>query len=224
VTVFLHGTPVAAPCAAGTYSATGNEPCTPAAAGYFVATVGATSPEACPSGSYSSQSGSIACTPAPAGSYAPGPGASGPLLCVAGTYSAVVGSATCTPADAGFYVPALGATSQVACPTGYSSNAGAFECYPLDSDGDGVNDLGDAVPNSDMHPTVRAGACSTGVANRTMPNGATFNDLLAVAVSGGATHGQHVSAVTALSNAWKSAGLISGRDHGAIVSCVARAK
>ncbi len=224
VTVFLNGTPTAAACAAGTYSTSGNEPCTPAGAGYFVATEGATSQTPCPSGSYSDQTGSVSCTLAPPGSYAPGPGAQGSLLCAAGTYSASAGSAACTPADAGFFVPSLGATSQSACPAGYSSAAGAFECYPLDTDGDGVNDVDDAVPNSDMQAAVRVGTCSAGVASQVMPNGATFNDLLAAGVNGAATHGQRVSVVTALSNGWKNAGLISGRDHGAIVSCTARAK
>lgn len=222
VTVFINGTSTATPCAAGTYSASGDEPCAPADPGYFVATEGATSQTACPSGFFSGLSGATACTLAPAGSYAPGPAATWSLLCPAGTYSASEGAAACTPADAGSYVPAPGATSQTACPTGYSSDGGAIECYPIDTDGDGVNDIDDAYPNSNMHPTVQVGACTAGVANQTMPNGATFNDLLA-AVSG-ANHGQRVSAVSALSNGWKSAGLISGRDHGAIVSCVARSK
>nr|MBA3949661.1 hypothetical protein [Acidobacteriota bacterium] len=52
----------------------------------------------------------------------------------------------------------------------------------------------------------------------------SFNDLLASAVSGAANHGATVSAVTSLANGWKAAGLISGRDHGAIVSCVAKSK
>jgi len=41
-----------------------------------------------------------------------------------------------------------------------------------------------------------------------MPNGATFKDL--IASIGGANHGAKVSAVSQLSNGWKSAGLISG--------------
>jgi hypothetical protein len=62
------------------------------------------------------------------------------------------------------------------------------------------------------------------VPNRVTANGATFNDLLGAAVAGASNHGAKVSAVSALSNGWKSAGLISGRDHGAIVSCTARSK
>lgn len=45
---------------------------------------------------------------------------------------------------------------------------------------------------------------------------------MAAAVSAGVNHGAVVNAVRALSNQWKAAGLISGRDHGTIVSCVAR--
>ena len=130
----------------------------------------------------------------------------------------------CTPAPAGSYVPAAGATSATACPTHYSSNAGATSCFPLDTDNDGVFDKDDAYINSNVGPSVSVGACNAGVPNKVLPSGASFNDLLATAVSGAANHGAKVSAVSSLANAWKSAGLISGRDHGAIVSCVARSK
>ncbi len=91
-----------------------------------------------------------------------------------------------------------------------------------DTDGDGVGDNGDVFRNSNMNRTVSVGACATSVANQVLPNGATFNDLIASIVA--ANHGAKVSAVSQLSNGWKSAGLISGRDHGAIVSCIAKSK
>lgn len=211
-------------CGAGTYSATGNEPCVDADPGYFVATEGAEAQTACPVGSYSSVTGAEACEPAPAGSYVDTVAATGSLLCPAGSYSATVGSASCTLAAPGFFVPAIGASSQTACPSGFGSDAGATACYPLDNDGDGVNNDEDAYPNSNMNATVGLGACATTVANQVLPNGATFNDLLATAAAGAANHGKLVSAVTQLSNGWKNAGLISGRDHGAITSCTARSK
>lgn len=110
---------------------------------------------------------------------------------------------------------------------GVGNNSDAFPNDPsetIDSDGDGVGNNADPFPNSNRSALVSVGTCSTGVANRLLPNGATFNDLLGAAAAGAANHGARVSAVTQLSNAWKSAGLISGRDHGAITSCVARSK
>jgi hypothetical protein len=47
-------------CVAGTFSVTGNAPCTTASAGYFVADSGATSQAACPAG-YTSAAGAVAC-------------------------------------------------------------------------------------------------------------------------------------------------------------------
>jgi hypothetical protein len=212
-------------CSAGYYSDTaGATLCTPAPAGSYVASIGATSATLCAAGSYSDIAGSMACTPAPAGSFAAGPGSTGATLCPAGSFSATIGAASCTPSPAGSFVPNAGATSATACPTHYSSNIGATSCFPLDTDNDGVFDKDDAYINSNVGGGVSVGACNAGVANQLLPNGATFNDLMATAVSGAANHGARVSAVTGLSNGWKSAGLISGRDHGAIVSCVAKAK
>lgn len=92
-----------------------------------------------------------------------------------------------------------------------------------DTDGDGVPDSEDAFPDSNLAATVSVGACSTGVTNQVLSSGATFNDLIGQAYAAAAgNHGAWVSAVSALSNGWKSAGLISGQEHGKIVSCVAK--
>jgi hypothetical protein len=86
-----------------------------------------------------------------------------------------------------------------------------------------VGDHWDAFPNSNRAPLVSVGTCSTGVTNRLLANGATFNDLIGQAFTAAAgNHGAWVSAVSALSNGWKNAGLISGQEHGKIVSCVAK--
>lgn len=210
-------------CAAGTYADTfGAVACTPAPAGSYVSITGAASATACPAGTYSAAAGSSSCTPAPAGSFVPSTGATAATACAAGSYSASAGSSTCIPAPAGYFVPSPGASSATACAPGYGSAAGATSCYALDNDGDGVNNDVDAYPNSNMNATVSVGTCGTSVANQVMPNGATFNDL--IAAIGGANHGAKVSGVSQLSNGWKSAGLISGRDHGAIVSCTAKSK
>jgi len=82
-------------CSAGTYSATGNEPCTVAQPGSYVAMSGATTQIPCPPGTYSSDPGASSCTATPAGTYATG-GATEPTPCQVGATS-VAGSSTCTP-------------------------------------------------------------------------------------------------------------------------------
>lgn len=89
------GFTVAVPCAPGSYSATGNEPCTLAPVGFFVTGPGATSAAACPPGSFSDSPGSAACTITPAGTYAAGTGNASATLCPAGT-SSPAGAAVCT--------------------------------------------------------------------------------------------------------------------------------
>ena len=97
------------------------------------------------------------------------------------------------------------------------------EVLPLDTDGDGVDDVDDAFPRSDLSPTVLVGGFDTGVPNQLLDDGSTFNDLLAAAAARAwDNRGQYVGYITSLANDWKKAGLISGRDHGRIVSAAAR--
>ena len=222
VIAYLNGPPTPV-CDPGSYLANPTDTsCTPASPGYYVAGGGADEQTACPIGTFSSTAGATSCTMAPAGSYVATVGSSSATLCPAGSFSATAGSASCTPAPAGSFAASAGSTSATACPAGYGSNAGATSCFPLDNDGDGVTNDVDAYPNSNMSPTVSIGACTTAVFNLVQPSGASFNDLIGSAIAGAANHGAKVSAVSALANGWKSSGLISGRDHGAIVSCAAK--
>lgn len=93
-----------------------------------------------------------------------------------------------------------------------------------DSDGDGVGDNADPFDDSDMRPTVVVGTCDTGVANQPLGDGSWFNDLIGAAKDSARNHGQFVSAVAALATEWRNAGLITGRERGAIVSCAARSR
>jgi hypothetical protein len=94
-----------------------------------------------------------------------------------------------------------------------------------DSDGDGVGDNADAYDDSDLGATVVIQGCNSGVRNHLFGNGATFNDLIGAAyAAANGNHGAFVSAVTKLADGWKKAGLISGREQGAITSCAARSK
>ncbi len=126
-----------------------------------------------------------------------------------------------------------------------TDNDGLANCVDLDDDNDGLSDIDEAIagtdaldPDSDgdgvldgadLYPlsigvggTVLVAACDTGVTNQVLATGATFNDLIAAALAGPTNHGSHVSAVSHLAEDWKEAHLISGRDKGSIVSCVAR--
>jgi|HubBroStandDraft_5_1064220.scaffolds.fasta_scaffold03959_4 hypothetical protein len=115
-------------CPAGSYSSTGNQPCTQVPAGSYAAGTGNIAATPCPAGSFSAAAGSASCTPAPAGSYASGTGNTAATPCPAGSFSAAAGSASCTPAPAGSYASGTGNTAATPCPAGTTSAAGASAC------------------------------------------------------------------------------------------------
>ena len=55
-----------------------------------------------------------------------------------------------------------------------------------------------------------------------MPDGCNFGDLIAQCLAGARNHGQFVSCVAHLADAWKGAGPITGRDGSRILSCAAQ--
>jgi hypothetical protein len=105
------------PCAAGTYSATGNAPCSQADPGFFVPNAGWIFQIPCGPGYFSPNFGSMSCTPAPAGSMVPVTGMSVTIVCPAGTYSAVSAATECTSAPLNYY-SRTGASAAIACPIG----------------------------------------------------------------------------------------------------------
>jgi hypothetical protein len=112
------------------------------------------------------------------------------------------------------------------CPTvangdqaNYDGDSLGDACDP-DDDNDGVPDVSDAVPHSNMQPTVTIGACDSGAPNVVFPNGATIMDRIAAIVA--ANHGDFVSQVNAIINEAKALGLITGAQKGAITSCAAQ--
>ena len=110
---------------------------------------------------------------------------------------------------------------------GANNDADAFPYDPAewaDSDGDGFGNNADAFDSSNIGPALMVGSCNSGVANWHIGNGTWANDMIASAYASAANHGAFVRAVTDLSNGWKKSGQISGREHGAIVSCAARTK
>jgi uncharacterized repeat protein (TIGR01451 family) len=116
-------------CPAGSYSATGDTPCTLAPAGYYVSNTGATAATACTAGSYQPTAGQTSCLLAGTGYYVASSGQTTETACAAGTYSNVAGSSSCTNAPAGYYVSNTGATAATACTAGsYQPTAGQTSC------------------------------------------------------------------------------------------------
>jgi hypothetical protein len=65
--------------------------------------------------------------------------------------------------------------------------------------------------------------CATGVVDKSLCDGTSMNDAIAACAAAAGNHGDFVSCVAALTNAWKAAGLITGAQKGAIMSCAAHA-
>ena len=90
-----------------------------------------------------------------------------------------------------------------------------------DDDGDGDGDGADACPRSDLSPTVVIDGCDSGVGNLTVAAGCNVSDEIAAIAAGAGHHGQFVRGVSHLLNDLKRAGVISGAQKGAIMSCAA---
>lgn len=83
---------VITPCAPGSYSSTGNQPCTPAPPGSFVASPGATSATPCRAGTFQPSAGQPSCLLAPVGSYVSTIGAASATACPTGTTTTTPGA------------------------------------------------------------------------------------------------------------------------------------
>ncbi|HVF98011.1 MAG TPA: hypothetical protein VM871_11845, partial [Flavisolibacter sp.] len=70
--------------------------------------------------------------------------------------------------------------------------------------------------------TIVIDGCDTGVPNSSLPGNTTMSAAIAVCAQNATNHGSFVSCVSDLTNAWKKAGLITGEQKGAIVSCAAQ--
>ena len=119
------------PCAAGTFSSTGNTPCNAAPAGRYIATTGARAAILCPAGTYQNQTGQTSCLPAGVGHFVNSSGAIAQVPCPAGTYQNQTGQSACIAASIGYFVDSTSATGQTICPTGTTSAGGAQSCYPV---------------------------------------------------------------------------------------------
>ena len=95
-------------------------------------------------------------------------------------------------------------------------------CDP-DDDNDGVLDEDDSYSCSVTVNAVSVGECNTDVLNVQVGGGATMMDLILLCAATASNHGDFVSCVSALTNAWKAAGLITGAQKGKIMACAANA-
>jgi hypothetical protein len=125
-------------CKAGSYSASGGEePCTNAPKGYFVAGEGALSAAECPAGYFAAEEGLSECLPAQPGHYVPATGAKAEPECEQGTYSGETARSSCLSAPYGHYAP-KGAFAPTACPAGRydaHTNSPSAEFCEYDSPG-----------------------------------------------------------------------------------------
>ncbi|AHG89251.1 PEP motif putative anchor domain protein [Gemmatirosa kalamazoonensis] len=121
----LHAQPL---CAPGTWSPTGRQPCTPAPAGYYVLTKGATSPTIAPPGTYVPAAGAVKPTPARAGFFVPLPGSTVRFPAELGFYSSGERPIAEVPAAPGYFVPTTMATHQTLCAAQTTSYGQAPAC------------------------------------------------------------------------------------------------
>lgn len=97
-------------------------------------------------------------------------------------------------------------------------------CGTGDEDGDGVPDDVDECPGSDLSRTVVVDGCDSGVVNTLFDTGCTISDLIFQCAEDAGNHGGFASCVADLTNRFKTDGLISGKEKGAIQRCAARAR
>lgn len=135
---------------------------------------------------------------------------SGIVLPITGTYTLAVGNwgACGSLADADYVVKISNTPSNFSC------------SLMTDADGDGFPDDQDDYPNSNMDATINHNGCNSNVPNKVLDGGATMMDKILDCEINSSNHGQFVSCVSALTNAWKNAGLITGAQKGAIMSCM----
>jgi hypothetical protein len=67
--------------------------------------------------------------------------------------------------------------------------------------------------------TVVIDGCDSGVDDTQLPDGSTLSDQIAACAAGAGNHGQFVSCVAHATNALNKAGVITGNQKGAIMSC-----
>jgi hypothetical protein len=104
----------------------------------------------------------------------------------------------------------------------YASQKVSIEVLIDDTDNDGCIDEEDPHPYSIKDQYVTIDGCETGVLNVFVTQCSTMMDLLQECAEDAVNHGDYVSCVAALTNDWKAAGFITGKEKGKIQSCAAQ--
>jgi hypothetical protein len=107
-------------------------------------------------------------------------------------------------------------------PKSNTSRVDTVTLLTADDDDDGIPDSDDACPDSDLSETVVIDSCDSGVTNAVDASGCTIADGVAACLADAVNHGGFVSCVSNVTNDFTDAGLISGRDKGAVQRCAAR--
>jgi hypothetical protein len=94
-------------------------------------------------------------------------------------------------------------------------------CDP-DIDGDGIVNDDDLFPESDLSPSVIIGGVDLGIDNVLVDDGATMLDLISFVIAISSDHDELQSGISELTNEWKTAGLITGREKGLIQRTTAK--
>ena len=117
------------PCAAGSASPSGIEPCTQCDPGFYAQYSGATACEPCFTGSYAPNTGSTSCVSCDPGSYAPQTGMASCLQCAPGSAIDYAGAPSCLDCPPGYYADQAGMTTCLLCNAGsFAANGGASLC------------------------------------------------------------------------------------------------
>ena len=91
-----------------------------------------------------------------------------------------------------------------------------------DADNDGFANQPDECDGSILSPTVVVAGTDTGIENLLFTTGCTMNDYLAAAAADARNHGQFVSAVAHVGNAWRDAGFITQDERNTIHNAAAK--
>ena len=89
-----------------------------------------------------------------------------------------------------------------------TSEGAQYRLVYADTDGDKVEDGSDAVPRSDVRPTLFIGTTDTGLVNYVFPDGRSMNDIIKEVALTSKNHGEFVSRVNALGKQWIGAGIL----------------
>jgi len=117
-----------APCAAGSASSTGLEPCDPCVAGFFASHTGSQVCAPCPVGRFTDSAGSASCAPCDVGTFAPAEGSAACTLCPVGRFQDQTGGAECLDCPEDTFADTTGSASCQACPAGETAPTGATMC------------------------------------------------------------------------------------------------